>query len=481
MEPQARSGNLNMPMMETINELLATRLDTLRECALNPQFQANRTQLARSLERIFSYHAPNIRLSDIEPSIYTGTGHRMMEIIPSQGEYRVSYQTRQAMVNVAKAHDLKDAQISNMIDNYFIHELFHLAQKMGAGNHSGLGQRSPITLLYLDYEADALAALACASLASVFPDKFGISEKTGAWSILSECALAVLHQIDIFTLFGARRQPTMGLERFQRIAVWHFQYHRIKSYRKDLELHSIRLNRMPSLAFRNFGRNSALGDSGAISPSFPTEERALGRMDVEQLFLLAVDSDNITKLLRWSGASEDWFKNFFLGVFECKLEASHPYCHNIFSHAPWLTGAAPWYSRIGDENSPPPSPPGSSRSATSGESDRSIGGLRLSDIAASISSLDVVADASDASRPRQFSTETAVNLLEYRLYPSRNSLQEALNSVQKETEAFAISEEGQRAAKQRADVLLEEALLKPRPKKTAGAKPPTNAPFADGP
>lgn len=339
-----------------------------------------------------------------------------MEIVGQQGQvtYRISQRTRSAMAAVVKQRGLNTRQTAWMIDNYFIHELIHYDQGMSGGNHSQLSQHAPHVLLAIDYQADALAAVVATILAWCDPNKyvlqyhkfkkgkgrgwvFGetsipIDYELNHWTLYTYAIEAVLHQMEIFTLLSRNdmnrseiSKMKAGLERIQRIAVWHYQYHRAQEFNLSLPLADFQILAQPVLDFRNLAWASLVkGDE--LKRDWPEREVKLleewkktdkgfrvGRMfDLSErsqsVIVTGVSPFGSTRFVRHAPATEEDYKNAFAGFFELNTSASRDLFTTLFATNKWLVGredegkGGDGGGGNGDDGSPnPPDLPGDTK------------------------------------------------------------------------------------------------------------------------
>lgn len=339
-----------------------------------------------------------------------------MEITGLQGhvKYRISKRTRDAMVAVVTQRRLNTRQTAWMIDNYFIHELIHYDQGMSGGNHSQLSQHAPHVLLAIDYQADALAAVVATILAWCDPNEYVLQYhkfkgKSGSWELGEETSIpvvnelnhwtlytyaieAVLHQMEIFTLLSRNdmdrtkiSEMKTGLERIQRIAVWHYQYHRVQEFNLSLPLADFQILAQPVLDFRNLAWASLVKDD-ELKRDWPDREVKLlakwektevdlrvGRMfnlsqRPQSVVVTGVSPFGSTRFVRHAPATEDDYKNAFAGFFELNTSGSRDLFTTLFTTHKWLVGrkdggkGGDGGGGNGDDGSPnPPDLPGDTK------------------------------------------------------------------------------------------------------------------------
>lgn len=310
-----------------------------------------------------------------------------MEITGQQGQatYRISRRTRDAMATVVRQRELNARQTAWMIDNYFIHELIHYDQGMSGGNHSQLSQHAPQVLLAIDYQADALAAVVATILAWCDPKSYVLryhksTWKSGEWSFRDEqnplpvdrnlnhwtlytyAIEAVLHQMELFTLLSRRDMDRSeisimkaDLERIQRIAVWHYQFHRAQEFNPKCPLADFQILAQPVLDFRNLAWAS-LVDNQELKRDWPERElklleewkKVVARFRVgqvydqaerpHQLIVTGVSPYGSTRFVRHTPATAEDYRNAFAGFFELNTSASKDLFTTLFTKEKWLVG-----------------------------------------------------------------------------------------------------------------------------------------------
>ncbi len=305
-----------------------------------------------------------------------------MEITKSNGRwvYRISGRTREAMKKVSQTRQLTQQETEWMIDNYFVHELIHFDQGMSGGNHSGLGVQSPQILLVIDYQADALAAVVATILAWCSPENYGledVDQNYNHWSLYELAIKSILWQMEIFTLLSRvdMDRDKISLmrashERIQRIATWHYQYHRVIEYNNLRPLADFQIMTQPIIDFRNLSHASFI-DNGALCRDWPSHEEALLKEWLEKkeefrigllfeatqrppLIVTGVSPFGTTRFVRHMTASDYHYSNAFKGFFDCELRASRELFTTLFNSNKWLIGKSDgWGGGDGGSQSSP--------------------------------------------------------------------------------------------------------------------------------
>lgn len=290
-----------------------------------------------------------------------------MEIDISQRRrvYRISHRTREAMQRVIANRELNDQAADWMVDNYFIHELLHLAQGMAGGNHSGLSRQAPQVLLAIDYQADALAAVTATVLAWCFPEQFGfatVTNNVNHWTLYEHAIEAILNQLEIFTLLRRKdmdrtkiSQMRGSLERTQRIAIWHYQLHRVRHFLPDRPLADFQILAQPVLDFRNLAWAASFAPD-ALRRDWPAREREhaeleryntstthqrrqpFGINDRAPLIVTGVTPNGTTQFVRHAAATPQQYAMAFEGIFDNHDRASRDFFTTLFASEEWLIG-----------------------------------------------------------------------------------------------------------------------------------------------
>lgn len=357
----------------TIDDRIEQRLDTLREVLAKRYVRKLPLAPLVFLSALLSDgDLHNLKFDrDNEPTVGrdlpAGSPVQSMEIVASVGQpyYRISHQTRAAMARVASDRGLDAQDTDWMIDNYFIHELLHNAQGMSGGRHSELGGQAPRVLLDVDYQADALAAVTAASLAWLFPSKFGFTDPPPStenhWTLYERAIRAVLNQMEIFTLLGywekTRAEISMvstGLERILRIATWHYQYHRLQSpFRYQRPLADFQILAQPVLDFRNLGW-AAVFAREFLRKDWPVKEKEnieswlkrknlKGRLfdlpDRPPLIITSATPLGTTQFVRHHPTHTHYVAGF-AGILDNRVRYSQELFTTLFAEHQWLKGGA---------------------------------------------------------------------------------------------------------------------------------------------
>lgn len=229
---------------------------------------------------------------------------------------------------------LPPQRLQAAIDCWFIHEFLHFAQHMGFGRHSGLGSQSPWTLLAIDYQADAMAAIVRTQIMLLFGDPRPI------WTIHEESIRAVIDQMDVFTSLMRADLDREGVarmafpyEKLQRVAVWQFQYHRCRNFNRALVPADLQLLSQPFMHFRSLEPNPQ-----TITRRWPETETAF--LERPRLIVSAVTRFGTTAFARANRLDDAHYKELFAAIFSGKVADSAAAFDAIFDEHPWLIGMA---------------------------------------------------------------------------------------------------------------------------------------------
>ncbi len=193
-----------------------------------------------------------------------------------------------------RAHCSSRIEMFWLLDNLLLHEVYHLSQGMGYGNHHGLGRESPEVLLELDYQADAVAILVSCTLAWIDP-RGRVHELTGdvsredvgPMSLLDYAITANLHQCEVFTRarFARRdgeseadfrqriaRAPVRYL-RFMRLLIWQYQLARARNFPEGARWADLYLMSRPEITLRNVRAFEIMADQAVLQTGWSSIEQ----------------------------------------------------------------------------------------------------------------------------------------------------------------------------------------------------------------
>jgi hypothetical protein len=264
-----------------------------------------------------------------------------------------------AASKLASDRKLSHRQTIWMVDNFLLHELLHESQGMGGGRHSDLRVQSPQTLLAIDYQADAAAVVVAVILAWQAPTSFGFGKASfedDHWSLYAEAIAAVTHQIEIFTYLSRSdldrakiAEMPVTVERIQRIAAWHFQYHRAKNFDRGLSLADFQILLQPGIDFRNL-RTAGLLQPDLLTANWPkneenfvkwvaTQEKSPSVVPVREPLIMTCSSPmGTTRFHRFTPASPSHYEDAFVGFFTAEMEKSRRFFESWLRDCEWATG-----------------------------------------------------------------------------------------------------------------------------------------------
>jgi hypothetical protein len=267
-----------------------------------------------------------------------------------------------------------------VFDCFLIHELLHHSQGMGDGRYSGLSSQSPNTLLMLDYQADAMAVVAMSQLAFWEPSNYDAevtADKNALWATYANSIRYALGQMEVFTHLIRKdldrqkiSRTAFSLDKFQRTAIWQYQYHRIRNFNKQRLLADFQIMSQPNLYFRNLEAAwahdrkcitrhwPASGEKTFLQKPADKQSGYESRPETDPFCILAAASQfGTTRFVRCPTVNPT-NADVFGALFDGNLEGSRPFFEDLFKKNPWLVGKADGSDpdRPGDDGGDPPSP-----------------------------------------------------------------------------------------------------------------------------
>lgn len=255
-----------------------------------------------------------------------------------------------------------EKELYGAIDNFIVHEIVHRAQGMGDGNHRGLSAVAPNVLAELDYEADASAVLILFTMDMIegwTDDNFRrVAENSRKkWAHYAEVIRTTLSQIHIFSLMDQGDQPicpdsaaqmNMYVRRWERICIWHMQYHRAAVFEHSRPISDLQLLHRPVIGFRN--QNRAFNQRKLVE-AWPSIERQDPKFDTGRptVAISVLSPNGVRRHVRHTDdATRDDYEKLFRGIFRCSVDFSEPF------FVPLLNAN---FGFVGKSQSPPPPPP----------------------------------------------------------------------------------------------------------------------------
>jgi hypothetical protein len=253
------------------------------------------------------------------------------------------------LCNLRDTLHLDDMQFTDAIDNFLIHELVHRGQGFAEEGHSGLAQRARRVVGALDYQADAWAVLIHFSLANIAPKAF-TSVGQARWDLYARLLRAVLFQTYLFRLMEEvegdeprlrspqdARDSQMDVYSLERVASWHYQFHRAKMFNRCVEVGDFQLLVRPELAFRNTPRAA-----GKLTSKWPEHELNDGfnTANTHPLVVTGVTRYGLSKAVRFTPANPEHYAQVFHGIFSCDTSqgsGSAPFFRRLFVENPEFT------------------------------------------------------------------------------------------------------------------------------------------------
>lgn len=356
--------------LKAVNARLASRMEALTRALGDPYVETVKLGPIRFLSDLLHGQLKGLAFDPDE--VPKRAGDAM--VIESDGKahrFVLSVRIRMAINEVASDQHLSDREIDWLIDNFYLHELLHFAQGMGGGNHSQLRTQAPAVLLAIDYQADAVAVMGATILAWCRPDLFGFEEKdadllkaTDHWTLLSQGIEATLMQMDVFTKLRYAdvhvREPIVNqsasVERIQRIATWHMQWHRSRRYKRSRPLADFQILAQPMLDFRYLAIASTLCPQFLTRAWAANEKQAIGVVEDalrgvqrspyleaayrERAHLVVTGTTpfGTTQFVRHNAAQPEHYREAFEGFFETDPNKSANFFNSMFEDHKWWIG-----------------------------------------------------------------------------------------------------------------------------------------------
>lgn len=255
-------------------------------------------------------------------------------------------------LNMASALDMSKQDLALAVENFILHEFFHLHQNLTSEKHYDITS-APDALRVLDYQADANAALAAIYLYAENDETFNYQ----VWRTLYQNVIkAVTRQMYVFN--HAQKEASMSAGRFIRHLTWHYQYHRVSNYRKDAHYSELQLLVEPGINIRNI---AVAQQKGLLRKDWPDKERVEDAKDKGHLWLTAPNDFGVASLYRFKTTHPAKFQKLFLGIFDNNLTITAPFFLELFDNYKELIGKRidqPSKVRIGQKPPLPPLPDG---------------------------------------------------------------------------------------------------------------------------
>jgi hypothetical protein len=250
---------------------------------------------------------------------------------------------------MATSLELNARQRNRALDNFILHELFHIKQSLGTETYKD-SDRAESVLRAVDYHADANAALAALYLYVEEDPTFDILN----WQDLyCEIIRSITHQMYVFDWPSRRKSWTAS--RVIRHLTWHLQYHRVAVFNPKRHFSDVQILFEPAINLRNL---EASADAKLLKRDWPKREVSPRFKKPPPLLWLAMPNEfGIPKIFRFFTTDELKYEQLFAGIFDCDLKASGDFFNELFSsdEAKVMTGGT---KSATSESPPPKGPPG---------------------------------------------------------------------------------------------------------------------------
>jgi len=245
-------------------------------------------------------------------------------IDPQKCEFYFSDEFLNRWQKMIEHYSLSEKQLCNQVDNFIIHEFFHLKQGVNSWRYADT-DTAACSMSAVDYYADALATLCCFLLLRE-------ENSEGRWSddLASSC-LGCLHQILIFDWNMANKPK--NFDRFLRHVYWHFQFHR--SERNSFtSIDQMQILFEPRFDFPGLG---PINLQGLVNRDWPLLEAAHNNPTNEKMpttFGCHVGSNGVPHLSRLSLTKSAEYERFFEGIFTGDVEKTEGFFAEMFEQDP---------------------------------------------------------------------------------------------------------------------------------------------------
>jgi hypothetical protein len=247
-----------------------------------------------------------------------------------RGQIKFGVEFKRAWLSMSDALQLTDDEFFDSIDNFILHELFHVGQNLTTARHSDISDAAAI-LRVVDYHADANAVISAMILnAETTPIE------PQYWKTLyPRIVKAVLRQMFVFDFAADLKR--ISVPRFMRIFTWHYQFHRVRAFRGADPFNKYHLSVEPAFSFRNFDAAHRVGD---IPMTWPTEEPSDFAKDKPHVWMAVPNDFGIPMIHRFLSTKRANYAALFEGVFECNTDKSEHFLDEMFNAIPDLIGRA---------------------------------------------------------------------------------------------------------------------------------------------
>ncbi len=324
--------------------LVKNRLETIIDFSRNlTDKQSREFPQLLYLQHLYKSNILNIEYdSTTSPKTLAGDSGRFAVERVSGGKrlLKFSKSFRGQWLDMQEFLNLSDDSVSDALDNFLLHELFHIKQNLTTARHGDIRQ-APAVLRAADYHADANAAIS-AFLMYSFDDSFNEDK----WpNIYSRAVKAVLWQMYVFN-FPAIRGDAILPSRLIRYVTWHYQYHRVRLYNPNANYRDVQLMFEPAISLRN------IRGTQKITRNWAKDECPESASNSPQLWLTAPNDFGVACIFRHSAKDERHYDHLFLGVFDCNTNDSRHFFEDFFEENEELIGFG--FSADDNGGNPPP-------------------------------------------------------------------------------------------------------------------------------
>ncbi|WP_417441331.1 hypothetical protein [Idiomarina sp.] len=290
--------------------------------------------------------------------------------VGSPARLLLSNEMRQMFVHMANEGKLDQDELIETVDNFIVHEIVHRCQGMGEQNHRGLSTLAPNILHEIDYEADASAVIIIfvLRLLELQERKALPIHVNETWPIYSKLIKGVIYQMQLFNLLeeGAGSQDNrlltneevkhrvISFTRWERLCVWHFQYHRALCFNQRSYIRDFQILFKPAISFRNqYEASNNFLDADWPDNEFEFVEKERMK-NTRHLSMFCLSSINCWGIRQHAHASPpiDQALALFSGLFTADVAESEKFFLPIFHKHGFLIGDGRDISPLPDDGGP---------------------------------------------------------------------------------------------------------------------------------
>lgn len=211
--------------------------------------------------------------------------------------------------------------LCDSIDNFILHELFHVGQHLTTERHGDIRYAQSV-LRVLDYHADANAAMAAMKLYEKDAGATSQEWRTRYSRVLS----SVLRQIYVFDY--AAKPEKLPPSRLIRHLTWHYHFHRLSRYIGSRPFVNQPLFIEPAFSLRG---SSVAGNDGGFPRNWPSCEPAEVARDKPHLWMAVPNQFGIPTVYRFLSTKPQHYQALFDGIFACDAASTAPFFGELFN------------------------------------------------------------------------------------------------------------------------------------------------------